>query len=349
MSTPGHPPSGPPDDLRRRVYRQARREFGAAVAPITLHAPVPEVLAGLWCVLRETLLVGQVPRPVKEAVAVAVSRANRCAYCADAHALMRKATAVQAAGIGPARPPAPAEPGLADLLAWAGASGRRDEVAPIALRFDPVQAAELIGTVALFHYINRMVSVLLDDGPLPAPGIARALAAPAAIAWFRRAGARHKTPGTSLPLLPAPPLPGHLAWAQPAPHVAGAFARFDAAVTRAGEQHLAPELRHPVAERIDAWHGENLGPSRAWSHDTLAELSPEHRALGELTLCAALSPHQIEPRQVTSLRAQLGAPALIAALAWASYRPARRIAGWLAAGQRPQAPTGQIDQSGRGA
>ena len=55
------------------VYSQAEREFGL-LPPIPLHSPVPRLLAGAWCVLRESLLAGQVPRPVKEALAAAISR-----------------------------------------------------------------------------------------------------------------------------------------------------------------------------------------------------------------------------------------------------------------------------------
>lgn len=37
---------------------------------------------------RETLVAGRVDRAVKEAVAVAVSKTNRCPYCVEAHATM---------------------------------------------------------------------------------------------------------------------------------------------------------------------------------------------------------------------------------------------------------------------
>jgi len=54
--------------LVAEVYSQARREFGL-LPPIPLHSPVPRLLAGAWCVLRETLVTGQVARPVKEVLA----------------------------------------------------------------------------------------------------------------------------------------------------------------------------------------------------------------------------------------------------------------------------------------
>ena len=76
--------------LVAEVYAQARREFGL-LPPIPLHSPVPRLLAGAWCVLRETLVAGQVARPVKEALAAEISRLNRCPYCIDAHTLMLEA------------------------------------------------------------------------------------------------------------------------------------------------------------------------------------------------------------------------------------------------------------------
>ena len=61
------------------VYDGMRREFGVHAEPIVLHSPVPELLAATWIQCREQLVArGGVPRPVKEAVATAVSSVYRC-------------------------------------------------------------------------------------------------------------------------------------------------------------------------------------------------------------------------------------------------------------------------------
>jgi AhpD family alkylhydroperoxidase len=79
------------EGLVAEVYAQAKRDFGMGAEPFQIHSPVPKVLAGAWMVRREVELLGNVPRPVKEAVAAAVSQLNQCPYCVDAHTIMLSA------------------------------------------------------------------------------------------------------------------------------------------------------------------------------------------------------------------------------------------------------------------
>jgi AhpD family alkylhydroperoxidase len=86
----------------QEVYRQIKGEFGTLGEPLTLHSPLPALLAGLWCSFRESLVAGVARRDVKEAVAVGVSRLNECPYCIDAPAVLLRATrAHEAAAMSP--------------------------------------------------------------------------------------------------------------------------------------------------------------------------------------------------------------------------------------------------------
>src|SRR5262245_59399633 len=69
------------------VYGEVAEDF-QITAPLVLHSPVPDLLAGVSMVLRETLITGRVAREHKEAVATGVSQANTCPYCITAHAMM---------------------------------------------------------------------------------------------------------------------------------------------------------------------------------------------------------------------------------------------------------------------
>lgn len=82
--SPVHRP--PAQSLVGQVYRQIKQESGVIADPFRLHAPVPELLAGIWSVTREIGTARQVPWPVKEAVAAAVSQSNACPYCVEIHA-----------------------------------------------------------------------------------------------------------------------------------------------------------------------------------------------------------------------------------------------------------------------
>jgi hypothetical protein len=51
--------------LTADLYQQMRADF-LPVPPLTLHSPVPHIMAGLWSILQETLHTGQVDRGIKE-------------------------------------------------------------------------------------------------------------------------------------------------------------------------------------------------------------------------------------------------------------------------------------------
>jgi AhpD family alkylhydroperoxidase len=71
------------------LYRDFERGL-AAVPPLFLHESVPEIMAGVWMLFAEELLAepATVSRVVKESIAAAVSYANECPYCVDAHCMM---------------------------------------------------------------------------------------------------------------------------------------------------------------------------------------------------------------------------------------------------------------------
>lgn len=81
--------------LVAQVYAQIKNDMGLVPdipPPFAMHSPVPELMAGAWGIFRETLLVGQVRRGLKEAVATAVSEMNQCPFCVNAHSVVLYAT-----------------------------------------------------------------------------------------------------------------------------------------------------------------------------------------------------------------------------------------------------------------
>ncbi|MFD0276926.1 carboxymuconolactone decarboxylase family protein, partial [Kitasatospora sp. NPDC127111] len=148
------------------VYAQLETDFLLADGPLMSLSPAPEVLAGTWALLREAEIVGTAPRADKEAVASAVSLANRCPFCTEAHALLAHGAGdhdlAEAARVGRT----PDDPRHADLLAWAAAT--RSPGSPLLAEppFPPARAPEFVGTALVTHFINRMVTSLLDEDAL---------------------------------------------------------------------------------------------------------------------------------------------------------------------------------------
>ncbi|MCB5165650.1 carboxymuconolactone decarboxylase family protein [Streptomyces bambusae] len=299
-----------------RVYDQAQREFGVLAPPLALHSPAPGPLTAGWLLLRETLLVeGRASRAEKELVATAVSEANRCPYCVEVH---RAAMEVLPSAGSAAR-------GLAD---WAAAAGRRTGEAAPAVPFGANAAPEICGTALTFHYLNRMVTVFLEDSPMPAQSPA-AIRGPVmrTVARTMRPERGPLAPGTSLGLLPEAPLPDALAWAAGNPSVAGAVARAVAAVEAAGAW-IPDGVRECVQGRLAEWDGTAPGPSRAWLAEASEGVAAADRPAAAVALLTAFAPYQVTAADVAQLRARsAGDRELIELTSWASLSAAVHLAG----------------------
>lgn len=314
------------------VYDQVEQEFGVLAPSIALHSPSPSVLAASWVMLREAMLVAhKVDRAAKEAVATAVSLANTCPWCVAVHSSMLSGLAKGATLADPSAEPI-ADARLRAVTAWAqdcrtaNAARLHQPACPAA------EAPELIGTVMLFHYYNRMVNVFLTEVPLP-PGAPKMALGPVMRILGRRmhpAARRSHLAGASLELLPAASLPGDLSWASGEPGTADAFARGCAAVDAAGSQAVPPSVRDVVLTELENWHGEPRGPSRAWADSAVSRLPAADQPAGRLALLTALASFQVDRPVIKAFRASHPTDAALVELtAWASLAAARRVATWI--------------------
>jgi AhpD family alkylhydroperoxidase len=342
--TPVRP--GAATGLVARVYDQVERDFGMLAPPVALHSPAPDVLAASWLMLRETLIAtGRADRATKEAVGAAVSLGNTCPYCVEVHSatlggLGGVATGTSAAGaeglIGSV-----ADPAVREIAAWAmscgsvssAGSARREDVAGRReLPFPAEHAAELVGVVVTFHYLNRMVNVFLRESPfpsgLPAPARGRLLRLLVRILGpMTRADRR---PGDSADLLPAAALPDDLAWAADSPHVADAFARAAATIEAAGARSVPAAVRDLVLSELAGWHGDLPGISRAWVEDAVSGLAAADRPAGRLAMLTALASYQIGPAVIEEFRnGRSTDEALVELTSWVSLAAARRVGSWI--------------------
>jgi AhpD family alkylhydroperoxidase len=319
--------------LVAEVYGQVKRDFGAVVEPFAVHASAPELLAGVWGAWRETVAVGKVRRDVKEAVSSVVSAINECPYCVDAHTMMLHAARSHDAAAAIARGrhgELEGDPELARVIEWAAATGSPGPSILASPPFEPGEAPEIIGTALVFHYINRVVTILLSESPLPGKGQVRRVSKRLAALWFARALRRAREPGVSLRLLPEAALPADLEWAAASPAVAGALSRWVAAVERAAGPVVGEDVHELVSDRLAVWNGEDPGLSRSWVEESVTDLGGASRNAARLALLAALAPYQVDDDVIHEFRE--GHPEdehLIALIAWSSLSAARRIASWL--------------------
>lgn len=315
------------------VYSEARREFGRLPEPVSMLSPHEELLAAWWATLREVLIAGKAPRARKEAVAAAVAVTQRCPWCIDAHTTMlyaagesKTATAILAdTRLSDTDPNAP-------YVAWArGTAAPNGPAAP----FGPDEAVEYIGTAMIFHFVTRVVLVLLDETFLPGGPRAQSLMRRAAgIAFARKVRADHR-PGLATDRLASYPLPGDLEWVAASVSVATSLAALTGCLEET--QHLPEESRAVIRRAITAWQGEPMPISTTWTDEHTDSLPEDLRAATRLALLTSLAPHQITDADVAAARRLLSTDAsLVSALAWAAWTTARRVGAWIT---RPTATT----------
>ena len=316
------------------VYEQLARDL-QILPPAVLHSSVPELLAGVWCVLRETLIVGNVPRLIKEAVAIGVSKANVCPYCVEAHSLCLPAKPNRVEQLVPDF----SADHLVAVARWASRVGAKSTEAPLSVPFNRRDTCEILGTAVAFHYFNRVVNVFLESSPLALPktllwaeGIIRHLGR----GMGKRLASISARPGDSLMLLLPGTLPEDLQWAQANPVVAGAFGRMARVVDNLAQSLIPSQVRTLVANRIARWNGEPLGVDRSWIENATRVLDPPDQPLATLLLLTALASHQVDARLVAAVRAAIGCPDprdwsryLVSVVAWAAFAAARRVGTWL--------------------
>jgi len=274
-----------------RAWRDRLDERATARAlAIAQRSAVPELLAATWALMRESLLAGDVSRVDRELVASAVSRANRCPFCVDAHVMLLHALGEHELAEVIAQGEMPTQPRHAEFVGWAQASR-----SPGAALWNSPYSPEVTGTLLAFHFLNRIISALLDPDLLPG-GLQRFLVVRSAGGRLSAKAARApKTPGRSLSLVAAgtvePP-----AWAGDSP-VGVAYAMLKNAAGQGGAM-LSEEARETVTSTVIWESGRFPDEPGLWAADLIRDLSGKDRAGTRIALLAAFAPAAISPADV---------------------------------------------------
>lgn len=315
------PPPSAATGVNAEVFAQLAFDFGVGNAPtFVVLSDSPPLLTGTWALLRESLLAGRVSRTDKEVVAAGVSLANRCPFCVDAHTVLLHATGNHTLAETIARGGQPAEPEHRRLLAWG-----KDIRSP--RPFPAEQTPEHVGTALAFHFINRLVSALLNEDMLPGGAQKYRFVRSAAGRSLTRTVRRELPPGESLKLLQTSG--AEPAWAAGAPVGTAYGALREAALM--GAALLSDDDRALVRTTVAAHDGVD---HPALSADWLP--AREDRPGARLALLAALAPYRITNEDVTAWRtprhsdlplpsAGGGAPSLVHLVAYGAITAVERI------------------------
>jgi AhpD family alkylhydroperoxidase len=327
------PDIGDASGLSASVYRQMEQEF-QTVPPITMHHLNPSLMAGVWSACRESLIAGP-DRLLKESVAVAVSKSNRCPYCVQAHTSMLRGSGDMVA-LRAAEGNGDGKEAFSEAVSWAAAIGKVSAQPPVA-PFSREKAPAVLATAVLFHYINRMVNIFLDDTMMPIVGKVPVIGDQALKIFSNAVSGRIVTvdvaPGIFLTAAPLTALPGAFRWASGAPNVAGGLLRFASAVNAASSTSVDVGVQELVGQAIAAWEGENQEPGKEWLNRMVAPLPQQTRPQARMALLAAMASWAVDDAEIAAFkRTGMGDRELLDTVAWGAYLATERIAGWIAPG-----------------
>ncbi|GIH17200.1 carboxymuconolactone decarboxylase family protein [Rugosimonospora africana] len=281
--------------LVAEVYAQSTADFGQVA--FMMMSPAPDLHAAAWALLREAELVGHAPRADKEVVTVAVSQANECRFCVDAHTIMIHATGEHrlAEDLLHGRPLS--EP-YDRLAAWARATRTPGAAQLREPPFPAEQAAEFLGTALSTHFTNRMFSVLTDERLIPgnlqrSPSVRRVGGM-----TYAHTVRRELAPGESLALLTDVSLGPAPGWAAGTP-IGVAFAALRGAATVGGAL-LSETSREILRATVADWDGTQ--PASGWLDARLAGVPATDRPAARIALFSALAPHEISDADVAAWR-----------------------------------------------
>ncbi|MGW3604196.1 carboxymuconolactone decarboxylase family protein [Micromonospora sp. NPDC005161] len=280
--------------LTAEVYRQLWDDFLGPVPTFQALSAVPELQAATWALMREALLAGDASRVDRELVASAVSRANRCRFCVDAHVMLLHALGEHELGEAVARGGTPAEPRHAELVGWAEASR-----SPRAAGWTSPYRPEVTGTLLAFHFINRVVSALLDPDLLPGGLQRSSLVRSVGGRLYAKTARGPKEPGQSLALLDASTTPPP-AWAGDSP-VGVAYAALRDAANRGGDL-LGDVARQTVTATVRWEDGRFPARPADWAVDLVRDVPGADRIGTRIALLAAFAPGAVSAGDVALWR-----------------------------------------------
>lgn len=73
------------DNKVNEVFEDIKRNFGMIPNLFKAYALRPEILEATWNRVKAVMVAGELPRQLKEMIAVVVSKVNGCQYCINAH------------------------------------------------------------------------------------------------------------------------------------------------------------------------------------------------------------------------------------------------------------------------
>lgn len=317
--------------LRKKVLMQLQQEF-QRVPPITLHYANEKLMASVWAFARESLVAGKSSRVNRELVAAITSQLNKCPFCIEVHTSM-----LHGAGDDDAADIAFNENSTSShqkpLADWARATLTPKARILAKPPFDDADKPYLIATVLVFHYTNRMVTIFLDESPLPIgvsnKWLKNKLNRMVGFVAGRRIVSVQAEHGEAVYYHNDAKLDSAFSWAKSNKAIAKGLATFANAIEEAGAESLSPKARKVIIKTVDSWNGESMPMSRNWIESTLEILPNVEKTGAELALLVALADYRIDEKLITRFKENHNDTDLVNVTAWGAFIAMKRVSTWI--------------------
>lgn len=312
------------EDKVKEIYKELKNDMGDVVEPISLHAVNPDLLEGIWNILREVVVVnGKMTRIQKEAIGASVSEANRCNYCVDAHTIMLIGLKdkVTADAIVKRSPSIIDDTYLRNLVKW---SLETRNFKSVIIKFPPFPentAPEAIGTAVFFHYLNRMVSAFLGPTILPVninflKGAMKKMAGKMFSGVLARDKQHKKFSEQDFG-----DINDKIAWTTSNSQVNHVFGKYYVLLNELAQKYVPQSVQNFIRQQIEDWDGADQFQTK--EIDPLLGSVPEKdQDLARVLYVQCFSPHKINASHISKLNNYFGEnieEAILISFAWASF------------------------------
>ncbi|GEM_PF-2690726 len=320
----------------KEINEQINRDFGL-VGPFTLSTPSARVHAVRWAIAREVFVVEtNVKRATKEIVAAAIAQINKCPYCEDVHrtSIASSGDEDTAKAIANETWKSMENKKTKALIEWA--LNTRNPGADIVRNppFSIHEAPEIIGTALVFHSTNRLVSIFLEDSPVPGvlgkPLVKNSALFIASKTFFKSMVSKKAGTGDSLKFIENYPASKNVSWAKSIPAYVQALTANEILLNKIEAEVIPFRTVQLFKEYISTWQGDDMLLGRAWLSEILSGLDEIEKPVATLVFLAALAPFTITEDDINNFRKiNPGDKALIEVCFWAIETATKRISEWL--------------------
>ena len=322
--------------LVREIYDQIAEDFFIN-GSLTSRSKVPGVLAAIWILGREAILVDdRIDRTTKEAMAATVSSINDCPYCGDMLVSLVHAgdRADDARRILQDEEDLIEDPTLRERLQWVRSVATVGSTPPASVPFTSEQLPEAISTIMAMNDINRFSHIVMDGSPVNAPLGLKSIKQFALGIFGNELRTTHMqplVPGRSFHLTPPAELPDDMRWASGNARISRALAQWAATVEHEASGVVPADIQDFVHHNLRQWRFEPMPMSRRWVEEELGELKGEARSIAKLALLLAKAAYQVDEKLVKEV---IGPNAdqerFIRVLAWCSFTASRYVGSHIA-------------------